>query len=68
MKDKVIAIGKPKRVNKSPWEHKIKRWTEDAQEEINGTKEPISNKKAQSNMSINLVTTLSHWERNTQQA
>ena len=68
MKNKVTGIREPKRVSKSPWERKIRRWAENAQEEINGTNEPISNKKTQSSMSINPVTTLSNWERNTHQA
>ena len=31
MKDKVIGPGKPKRVGKSPWECRIRKWAEDAQ-------------------------------------
>ena len=42
----------------------------DAQEEINGTKEPTKqcNKKAQNSMSMNPMTILSHWEKKKQQA
>ena len=49
---------------------KESKWAKDVQEEINGTKEPISNviKKAQNSMSMNLMTILSHWEKNKQQA
>ena len=49
MKDKVIGLGKPKGVSKSPWECKVRKrakeskWAKDAQDEINGTKEPTSN-------------------------
>ena len=43
MKDKVIGSVKPKGVSKSPWKHRIRKRAKDAQEEINGTKEPISN-------------------------
>ena len=43
MKNKVIGIGKPKRVSKSPWECIIRKWVKDAQEERNETKEPTSN-------------------------
>ena len=43
MKNKVIGIGKPKRVSKSPWECIIRKWGKDGQEERNGTKEPTSN-------------------------
>ena len=31
MKDKVIGSGKPKRVSKSPWECRIRKWAENAQ-------------------------------------
>ena len=31
MKDKVIGLGKPKRVSKSPWECRIKKWAKDVQ-------------------------------------
>ena len=31
MKDIVIGPGKPKRVSKSPWECRIRKWAEDAQ-------------------------------------
>ena len=47
MKDKVIEPGQPKRVSKSPWVYKIRKWTKDAQEERNGTKEPTSNVMSQ---------------------
>ena len=43
MKEKVIGSGKPKRVSKSSWECRIRKWAEDSQEERNGTKEPTSN-------------------------
>ena len=43
MKNKVIGIGKTKRVSKSPWECVIRKWAKDSQEERNGTKEPTSN-------------------------
>ena len=43
MKDKVIRPGKPKRVSKSPWECRTRKWAKDAQGERNGPKEPISN-------------------------
>ena len=43
MKDMVIGPGKPKRVIKSPWKCRIKKWAEDAQGERNGPKELISN-------------------------
>ena len=43
MKDMVIKLEKPKRVGKSPWECRIRKWAKEAQEEINGTKEPTSN-------------------------
>ena len=41
---------------------KESKWAKDVQEEINETKEPISNviKKAQNSMSMNLMTILSH--------
>ena len=42
---------------------KDSEWAKDAQEEINGTKEPTSNvkkKKAQNSMSMKLMTILSH--------
>ena len=31
MEDKVIGLGKSKRVSKSPWERRIRKWVEDAQ-------------------------------------
>ena len=31
MKDKVIGLGKPKRVSKSPQERRIRKWAKDAQ-------------------------------------
>ena len=31
MKDTVIGLGKPKKISKSPWECKIRKWVEDAQ-------------------------------------
>ena len=43
IKDKIIGLGKPKGVSKSSWECKVRKWVKDAQEEINGTKEPTSN-------------------------
>ena len=43
MKDKVIRSGKPKRVSKSLWVCRIRKWAKDTQEERNGTKEPTSN-------------------------
>ena len=43
MKDTVIGSGKPKRVGKSAWEFRIRKWTEDAQGERNGPKERTSN-------------------------
>ena len=43
MKDKVIGSRKLKGASKSPWERGIRKRTKDVQEEINGTKEPISN-------------------------
>ena len=52
MKNKVIGIGKTKRVSKSPWECVIRKWVKDvqgkqmvkdAQEERIETKEPTSN-------------------------
>ena len=43
MKDKVIGPKNPKRVSKTSWECRIRKWAKEAQEEINGTKEPTSN-------------------------
>ena len=43
MKDMVFGPGKSKRVSKSLWESKIRKWVEDAQGERNGTKEPTNN-------------------------
>ena len=43
MKDKVIGLGNFKGVSKNPWERRIRKRAKDAQEEINGTKEPTSN-------------------------
>ena len=31
MKDRVIELGKPKRVSKSSWEYRIRKWAKDAQ-------------------------------------
>ena len=31
MKDTIIGLGKPKRVSKSPWECKIRKWAENTQ-------------------------------------
>ena len=42
MKDMVIGPGKSKKVSKSSWECRIKKWAEDAQGVGNGTKEPTS--------------------------
>ena len=43
MKDTVIGPRKPKRVSKSPWKCKIRKWAEDTQGERNGPKEPTGN-------------------------
>ena len=52
MKDEEIGPRKHKRVSKSPWDCRVRkwprmpkesRWAKDAQEERNGTKEPTSN-------------------------
>ena len=42
MKDKVLGLGKLKRVSKSPWKCKIRKWAKDAQGERNGPKEPTN--------------------------
>ena len=48
----VIGSGKPKKVSKSPWECRIRngprmskkrKWAEDAHEERNGPRKPVSN-------------------------
>ena len=70
MKYKVIRPEKPKRVSKGPWESRIGKgprkpkkikWVKDVQEE-NGTQEPTNSVRK------GPVNTLSHWERNKQQA
>ena len=33
MKDEVIVLWKPKRVSKSLWEYRVRKWAEDAQGE-----------------------------------
>ena len=52
MNDKVIGPEKLKRISKNSWERKLENgwgipkesnWAKDAQEEMNGTKEPLSN-------------------------
>ena len=43
MKDTVIGPRKPKRVSKSPWKYRIRKWTEDVQGERNEPKEPTDN-------------------------
>ena len=60
----------PKELVKANEKVELEKMAKDVQEEINGTKEPISNviKKAQNSMSMNLMTILSHWEKNKQQA
>ena len=42
MKDKIIGSGKSKRVSKSPWECRIRKWAENAQGERNEPKKPTS--------------------------
>ena len=42
MKDMVIGPRKPKRVNKSPWECRIRKWAKNTQEERNELKKPTS--------------------------
>ena len=59
MKDKVIGSGKPKGVNKSPWEQKIRKGR--GCPRGNGTQEPTSN------VTKSLMTILSHGEKNKQQ-
>ena len=39
----VTKLEKPKRVGKSPWECRIRKWVEVAQGERNGSNEPTSN-------------------------
>ena len=43
IKNKIIGLEKPKRVSKSPWECRVRKWAKNAQEERNGTKKPTSN-------------------------
>ena len=49
-------------LEKGPRMPKESKWVKDAQEEMNGTKEPTSNviRKAQNGMSMNPMTILSH--------
>ena len=49
-------------LEKGPRMSKESKWAKDVQEEINGTKEPISNviKKAKNSMSMNPMTILSY--------
>ena len=49
MKDMVIRSGKPKRVSRSPWECRIRKWADDAQGERNGSNKPTSNVMGQEN-------------------
>ena len=71
MKDEVIGSKKPKRVSKSPWEHKIRKRVKDAKGKqigqgcLRGDKwdkkaHKQCNKKAQNSMSMNSMTILSH--------
>ena len=69
MRYKVIGLGKPKRVNKGPWESMIgkgprkpkeSKWAKDAQQG-NGTQKPANNVRK------GPVNTLSHWEGNKRQ-
>ena len=52
MKNNIIGSGKPKRVSKSPWECRVRKWAKDGQgkqigqgkqDERHGTKEHTSN-------------------------
>ena len=66
MKYKVIGLGKPKRVSKSPWESRIGKGPRKPKEskrakdahEGNGTQEPANNVRK------GPMNTLSHWEGN----
>ena len=40
MKDEVIGSKKPKRVSKSPWEHKIRKRVKDAKRKANRPRMP----------------------------
>ena len=58
----LVKAHKNTELEKGPRIPKKSKWAKDAQEEINGTKEPTSNviKKYQNSMSMNPMTILSH--------
>ena len=58
----LVKAHKNAELEKGPRIPKKSKWAKDAQEEINGTKEPTSNviKKYQNSMSMNPMTILSH--------
>ena len=58
MRDKVIGRGSPKKIEKSPWECRVRKtakeskWAKDAQEKTNGMQEPASNITEKAQMTI----------------